>query len=382
MPPPGAPRSAKRVLIISVGFGRLLFPAQAQLVERAGYQIHWCTKPPNPETPNFAMGPHLQQIKSELDQFRPDLVMCASKGGAYVVGLWEAGLWLGPTLMINAHPTCVRLPRGVPVVLAAGGDDEHYPSTRKALHRLVATGTASHSFLYYAAGSGPRLPPGFAPRPGDRHNMDSLLQNDCLPRLMDAALCPEGAEVAPRPDPHPRGAGLGEPPAGGAAPARGAAAAAGRRAAPRRRRVAGPVRGARQPGVRPGRGRVRGAAPGRVRLPLPGGGALRGHAHRRRPPRGAPARRRRRRAAPPRGAAGLAGAAGRALRGGRPRALGLLPRLRGLGAGCRAPAPRRSVGCWHLLRARGEALLRRQKPPPQGTPGRRCGKNFRRRIRP
>ncbi|CAK0792521.1 unnamed protein product [Prorocentrum cordatum] len=141
------------------------------------------------------MGPHLQQIKSELDQFRPDLVMCASKGGAYVVGLWEAGLWLGPTLMINAHPTCVRLPRGVPVVLAAGGDDEHYPSTRKALHRLVATGTASHSFLYYAAGSGPRLPPGFAPRPGDRHNMDSLLQNDCLPRLMDAALCPEGAEV-------------------------------------------------------------------------------------------------------------------------------------------------------------------------------------------
>ncbi|CAK0885056.1 unnamed protein product [Prorocentrum cordatum] len=141
------------------------------------------------------MGPHLQQIKSELDQFRPDLVMCASKGGAYVVGLWEAGLWLGPTLMINAHPTCVRLPRGVPVVLAAGGDDEHYPSTRKALHRLVATGTASHSFLYYAAGSGPRLPPGFAPRPGDRHNMYSLLQNDCLPRLMDAALCPEGAEV-------------------------------------------------------------------------------------------------------------------------------------------------------------------------------------------
>mmetsp|Transcript_47026 Transcript_47026/g.134565 ORF Transcript_47026/g.134565 Transcript_47026/m.134565 type:complete len:384 (+) Transcript_47026:259-1410(+) len=155
------------------------------------------------------------------------------------------------------------------------------------------------------------------------------------------------------PDPHPRGAGLGEPPAGGAAPARGAAAAAGRRAAPRRRRVAGPVRGARQPGVRPGRGRVRGAAPGRVRLPLPGGGALRGHAHRRRPPRGAPARRRRRRAAPPRGAAGLAGAAGRALRGGRPRALGLLPRLRGAGPEGRSPAPRRRpVGRGRLLRAR------------------------------
>jgi hypothetical protein len=97
--------------------------------------------------------------------------------------------------MINAHPACKRLPRGVPLVIAAGGDDEHYPSTRKILYQLMSTGTRSHSFLYYAAGSGARLPPGFALRMGDRHNMDSLLQNDCLPRLMDAALCPEGAEV-------------------------------------------------------------------------------------------------------------------------------------------------------------------------------------------
>jgi len=195
MPPSDAPRSSKRVFIISAGFGRLLRPAQTQLVERAGFQIHWCSKPPNPETPNFVFGPHLQQIKGELDEFKPDLVMCASKGGVYVVKLWEAGLWLGPTLMINAHPACQRLPRGVPLVIAAGGDDEHYPSTRKILYQLMSTGTRSHSFLYYAAGSGRRLPPGFALRLGDRHNMDSLLQNGCLPRLMDAALCPEGAEV-------------------------------------------------------------------------------------------------------------------------------------------------------------------------------------------
>jgi len=195
MPPSDAPRSSKRVFIISSGFGRLLRPAQTQLVERAGFKIHWCTKPPNPETPNFAFGPHLQQIKSELDEFKPDLVMCASKGGVYVVKLWDAGLWLGPTLMINAHPSCQRLPRGVPLVIAAGGDDEHYPSTRKILSQLMSTGTRSHCFLYYAAGSGTRLPPGFALRLGDRHNMDSLLSNDCLPRLMDAALCPQGAEV-------------------------------------------------------------------------------------------------------------------------------------------------------------------------------------------
>lgn len=195
LPLPDAPRSSKRVFIISAGFGRLLRPAQSQLLEKAGYQIHWCTKPPNPETPNFQMGPHLQQIKSEIDEFKPDVVVCASKGGAYVVQLWETGLWLGATLMINFHPTCKRLPRGVPVVIAAGGDDEHYPAARGPLYQIMSTGTKSHSFLYYAAGSGPRLPPGFAHRMGDRHNMDTLLQNDCLPRLIDAALCPEGPEV-------------------------------------------------------------------------------------------------------------------------------------------------------------------------------------------
>merc|ERR1719356_774468 len=87
--------------------------------------------------------------------------------------------------MINFHPTCKRLPRGVPVVIAAGGDDEHYSAARGPLYQIMSTGTKSHSFLYYAAGSGPRLPPGFAHRMGDRHNMDTLLQNDCLPRMGD-----------------------------------------------------------------------------------------------------------------------------------------------------------------------------------------------------
>jgi len=164
------------------------------MVEAAGFQIHWCTKPPNPEIPNFRMAPHLQQIKAEIDEFGPDLVVCASKGGAYAVALWEAGLWLGPTLMINAHPSCTRLPKGAPVVVAAGADDEHYPTTRQRVDRLQSTGTRSHCLMYFASGTG-RPTPGHACRMGDRHNMDTLLSADCLPRLMDAAMCREGPEV-------------------------------------------------------------------------------------------------------------------------------------------------------------------------------------------
>merc|ERR1719188_1901443 len=194
MPLRGAPRSSKRVLIISAGFGRLMRPMQSQMVEAAGFQIHWCTKPPNPEIPNFRMAPHLQQIKAEIDEFGPDLVVCASKGGAYAVALWEAGLWLGPTLMINAHPSCTRLPKGAPVVVAAGADDEHYPTTRQRVDWLQSTGTRSHCLTYFASGTG-RPTPGHACRMGDRHNMDTLLSADCLPRLMDAAMCRDGPEV-------------------------------------------------------------------------------------------------------------------------------------------------------------------------------------------
>jgi hypothetical protein len=164
------------------------------MVERAGYQVYWCTSIPNPEVPNFSLPPYLARIKAEIDHFRPDVVAAASKGGVYMVGLWYAGYWRGPSLLLNAHPACRALPKGVPVVLAAGSNDEVYPTRRAHVESLVSTGSENMGLLYYTSDSG-RLPCGNLTRVGDRHNMESLLEYDTLPRLIDAALCPEGPEV-------------------------------------------------------------------------------------------------------------------------------------------------------------------------------------------
>jgi len=49
-------------------------------------------------------------------------------------------------------------------------------------------------YLYYTANSG-MLSSGQLSRVGDYHNMESLVKFDCLPRLIDAVLCPDGPEV-------------------------------------------------------------------------------------------------------------------------------------------------------------------------------------------
>jgi len=164
------------------------------MIEQAGFQVHWVSNIPNPEQPNFPVAPYIGNIMAELDWFQPDIVACASKGGVYAVGMWQMGCWRGPTLLINAHPACKQLPQGVPVVLAHGANDEVYPTGRDELEALVATGSPNLCFLYYTANSG-QLSPGMFTREGDRHNMESLLLRDCLPRLIDAALCPQGPEV-------------------------------------------------------------------------------------------------------------------------------------------------------------------------------------------
>jgi len=187
-------RSSRRVFIIGPGFALQLNPVQGKLIEAAGFQVHWCISVPNPEQPNFPVSLYLGQIMAEIDRFQPDLVACASKGGVYVVALWQMGFWRGPTLLLNAHPSCKRLPENVPVVLAQGANDEVYPTSRADLERLVSTGSPNMSFLYYTANSG-EISPGMLTRTGDYHNQESLLLNDCLPRLIDAALAPEGPEV-------------------------------------------------------------------------------------------------------------------------------------------------------------------------------------------
>lgn len=188
-------RSTKKVLIIGPGFGRGLNPQQGKLVDSAGYQeVRWCWEGlPNPETPNFNVQPYLPIIKASIDQFQPDVIASASKGGAYMVGLWAAGLWQGPTLLINAHPCCRQFPKGAPVVLCQGSNDEIYPTPRSRLEELVATGSENMCMLYHTANSGLHQSGQFS-RFGDRHNMVSLVVRDCLPRLLDAVMSPQGPE--------------------------------------------------------------------------------------------------------------------------------------------------------------------------------------------
>lgn len=189
-------RASKRVFIISPSFGRNLNLQQAGLIEGAGYEaVHWCWEGlPIPETFDFPVYDYLPKISKELDDFLPDVVIASSKGGAYLTALWAAGLWRGPSVMINAHPTCTKLPEGVPVVLCHGSNDELFKPPRSYLREMVNAGAENRCFLYYSGNSG-QLPTGQLTRWGDRHAMESLLSHDCLPRLVDAALSPEGPET-------------------------------------------------------------------------------------------------------------------------------------------------------------------------------------------
>lgn len=183
--PRGLQRSSYRVLIISPGFGREINPRQAALVTQSGFQIQW-SNVPNPEGRGFDMNRHLSTVKSDIDRYRPDLLVSASKGGHYVRSLWNLGLWRGATLMLNAEPSLKELPKGAPIVIAHGGCDELYTRSREDLEQLVSTGSPNMCLLYTSVTSG-KVKNGVSRR-GDMHNMESLLTLDCLPRLMDAAL--------------------------------------------------------------------------------------------------------------------------------------------------------------------------------------------------
>jgi len=133
-------------------------------------------------------------VKSAIDQFQPDLLVVASKGGHYVIALWQAGYWHGPTLMINAHPSITKLPQDAPIVIAHGDSDELYPRSRASLEALIKTAGHNQGLLYYAGSSGTNAQGQFS-RMGDKHNMETLVMYDLLPRLMDAAMCHSSPEM-------------------------------------------------------------------------------------------------------------------------------------------------------------------------------------------
>jgi len=187
-------RMQNRIFIIGPGFGAKLNPNQTKILEHAEFEIKFIYDIPNPETPDFPVAKYLMQIKEEIDAFSPDVVIGASKGGIYLVGLWQMGYWLGPTVMINAHPAARRLPKDVQVVVCHGSNDEVYPTPRNQLEDLIQTAAPNKGFLYYTANSG-QLASGHYGRYGDQHNMASLVSFECLPRLVDCALSPDGPEL-------------------------------------------------------------------------------------------------------------------------------------------------------------------------------------------
>jgi hypothetical protein len=189
-----ANRSQTRILAIGPGYGRAVNPAQANSLFQAGFQVRFIDNLPNPEHDQFPVQPYLQMIRQEIDTFKPHIMTAASKGGIYLVRLWQSGLWKGPSVLINAHPTCIQLPQNVPVVITSGDQDEVYKVTRQHCDELMLTGTPNMTFLLFIGSSG-FLPQGIRSREGDTHNMVSLTINDCLPRLMDAVMESDGPEV-------------------------------------------------------------------------------------------------------------------------------------------------------------------------------------------
>jgi len=188
------------LLILEPGFGRYNHPRQGAMLANAGYQVHFCRELPEyPDASRVAsyqaVAPHLVSIREEIDRFRPHAIVCASQGGAYMVGLWQVGYWRGPTVMINAHPSLpMKLPAGARVVIAHGSNDEAYRWHREDLENLISTATPNKCMLYFTANSG-QMASGSLTRLGDGHIMQSLLMHDCLPRLVDAALSAVGPEV-------------------------------------------------------------------------------------------------------------------------------------------------------------------------------------------
>merc|ERR1719188_699927 len=173
-------RSSLRVFILDPGSAYQA--SNGSTVVKAGFQVHWCTRFP-PIEPNAPFPWQLvPELKAEIDNVQPHVLLAVSKAAVYAFGLWQAGCWHGPTVLVNPHPVCKQLPAGMPIVLAHGGIDETFKIPRSDLERLVYGGAQQNrSLLYYV---GPTLHLGL-----------TLGKYDCLGRLVDAAVCPDGPET-------------------------------------------------------------------------------------------------------------------------------------------------------------------------------------------
>ena len=211
-PAPPDRSSSGKVLVIAPGFGfmadnpSLGKGALIRMLEndRAfGPTIVRSNQHTSPEEPGFDMKKAIKRILKEIVKHKPKAILCASKGGRYMEELWrlmQAGchkeLKLDDIsyLMINARPGLKKLPSGVKVIVVQGAKEEKWPRPRGyndagkvedgSLEALVRTGSPGLCYLYYTAD----VRSGLGNRKGDAHVPASLLQYDCLPRLVDALL--------------------------------------------------------------------------------------------------------------------------------------------------------------------------------------------------
>jgi len=192
-------RKKKTLLVIGPGFGFVKNPRQIDTIRASGYLYENVFPEAVPKTEAEANA-GFEVVKSKIAEMKtagraPAAVLCASKGGLYMAKLWRAGYKI-PSLMINRHPHATTLPKDVPIVIAHGEDDDvwkvdrgfvagnHKPKA-ESLEHTITTGSPGKCYLYYTRNQG-----GVKYRVADGHDMSSLLENDCLPRLIDSIVFP------------------------------------------------------------------------------------------------------------------------------------------------------------------------------------------------
>ena len=79
------------MFVIGPGFGIIKTPTQIECLRSRGWRITECHAD-NPEDADFDMARSLPKVRAEIEKVKPDVVVCASKGGAYALALWEAGV--------------------------------------------------------------------------------------------------------------------------------------------------------------------------------------------------------------------------------------------------------------------------------------------------
>jgi hypothetical protein len=190
--PANASRSSKRIMVISPGMGMIANPAVGRMIWTAKFDVFVNYAVQNPEPlDQDGVDRQCEVILQDIKKFKPHALITGSKGGRYLLELWKRmektgsplDGWNGAAVMINAHPACTRLPKNIPIVVVHGSKDTIFERGRESLDALISTGGHSSCLLYYTAGGGA---PG---HPADNHDkLLTLLDNDTLPRLLDAVI--------------------------------------------------------------------------------------------------------------------------------------------------------------------------------------------------